>query len=170
MCKTTFSMLWYAQKSEPWHWFYEVLNQILLLSQRGSCSMMSCCSTSSPWWPRPWSTWWQRSLVYLLGLHPLRGHLLRAKLNESKPSWGTYPTMVAELISGKVWIERWQKIWSNSNFLATHSCGRSTSTWLSRAFSPSSSGDDFDLDLNYSSRFYLVWFPVLYGRKMWHDS
>ena len=95
-------MLWCAQKSEPWHWFYEVLNQILLLSQRGSCSMMSCCSTSSPWWPRPWSTWWQRSLVYLLGLHPLRGHLLRAKLNESKPSWGTYPTMVAELISWNV--------------------------------------------------------------------
>ena len=142
----------------------------ILISLMASCSMMSCCSTSSPWWPRPWSTWWQRSLVYLLGLHPLRGHLLRAKLNESKPSWGTYPTMVAELISGKVWIERWQKIWSNSNFLATHSCGRSTSTWLSTAFSPSSSGDDFDLDLSYISRFYLVWFPVFYGKKRWHDS
>ena len=42
------------------------------------------------------------AFVYLLRLHPLLGHLLRAKLNESKPSWGTYPTMVAELISGNV--------------------------------------------------------------------
>ena len=165
MCKTTFNMLWYAQKSEPWHWFYEVLNQILLLSQRGSCSMMSCCSTSSPWWPRPWSTWWQRSLVYLLGLHPLRGHLLRAKLNESKPSWGTYPTMVAELISGKVWIERWQKIWSNSNFLATHSCGRSTSTWLSTAFSPSSPGGNFDLD-----KLHFTVLPGLVPCTLWKEK
>ena len=116
MCKTTLSMLWYAQKSEPWHWFYEVLNQILLLSQRGSCSMMSCCSTSSPWWPRPWSTWWQRSLVYLLGLHPLRCHLLRAKLNESKPSWGTYPTMVAELISGNLGCMRATENLTNFKF------------------------------------------------------
>ena len=30
-------------------------------SLMGSCSMMSCCSTSSPCWPA-WSAWWQCSL------------------------------------------------------------------------------------------------------------
>ena len=105
------------------------------------------------------------AFVYLLRLHPLLSHLLRAKLNESKPSWGTYPTMVAELISGKVWIERWQKIWSNSNFLATHSCGRSTSTWLSTAFSPSSPGGDFDLD-----KLHFTVLPGLVPCTLWKEK
>ena len=34
-----------------------------LFSLMGSCSMMSCCSTSSPCWPCwSWSAWWQCSL------------------------------------------------------------------------------------------------------------
>ena len=163
-------MLWCAQKSEPWHWFYEVLNQILLHSQRGSCSMMSCCSTSSPWWPRPWSTWWQRSLVYLLGLHPLRGHLLRAKLNESKPSWGTYPTMVAELISGNVGCMR-ARTENLTNFkFPDHPSWRRVyfNLTIKAPGSPSSPAGRVE---KYFSWFYLFWFPVLYrGKKRCHDS
>ena len=96
-----------------------------------SCSMMSCGSTSSPCWPWPcsWSAWpcwpWPDRLgqhddnvafVYLLRLHPLLGHLLRAKLNESKPSWGTYPTMVAELISWNVGCMRATENLTNFKF------------------------------------------------------
>ena len=56
------------------------------------------------------------AFVYLLRLHPLLGHLLRAKLNESKPSWGTYPTMVAELISGNVGCMRATENLTNFKF------------------------------------------------------
>ena len=40
--------------------FCEVLRSNCF-SLMGSCSMMSCCSTSSPCWPA-WSAWWQCSL------------------------------------------------------------------------------------------------------------
>ena len=56
------------------------------------------------------------AFVYLLRLHPLLGHLLRAKLNESKPSWGTYPTMVAELISWNVGCMRATENLTNFKF------------------------------------------------------
>ena len=56
------------------------------------------------------------ALVYLLRLHPLLRHLLRAKLNESKPSWGTYPTMVAELISWNVGCMRATENLTNFKF------------------------------------------------------
>ena len=83
------------------------------------------------------------ALVYLLRLHPLLRHLLRAKLNESKPSWGTYPTMVAELISGNVGCKRErQKIWPISNFLTTlHDVA--TSTWLFNDAESSASSRSF---------------------------
>ena len=87
----------------PWHWFCEVLTNQNIFHW---LAVARWCHVAAPHHHVDHVDLGQHddnvAFVYLLRLHPLLGHLLRAKLNESKPSWGTYPTMVAELISGNV--------------------------------------------------------------------
>ena len=110
------------------------------------------------------------AFVYLLRLHPLLSHLLRAKLNESKPSWGTYPTMVAELISGNVGCMR-ARTENLTNFkFPDHPSWRRVyfNLTIKAPGSPSSPAGRVE---KYFSWFYLFWFPVLYrGKKRCHDS
>ena len=98
----------------PWHWLCEVLNQNLF----HWWEVARWCHVAAP--RHHVDQLGQHddnvAFVYLLRLHPLLGHLLRAKLNESKPSWGTYPTMVAELISGNVGCMRATENLTNFKF------------------------------------------------------
>ena len=104
------------------------------------------------------------AFVYLLRLHPLLGHLLRAKLNESKPSWGTYPTMVAELISGNVGcmsgrnrkFDQFQISWPP---FFTTCLLQPDFTILRRA--SFTAPEDEHFQEKYFSWLYLFWFPVL---------
>ena len=141
-------------------------NKSKYFSLIGSCSMMSCCSTSSPCWPCwSWSAWWQCSLC-----------LPAAPASTSRPSPSSQTQRKQTLLrhlshnGGRVnigkrglYVGAKQKIWPISNFLTTLFHDVSTSTWLlNTAESPSSPAGRVE---KYFFWFYLFWFPVLYRGK-----
>ena len=130
----------------------------------GSCSMMSCSSTSSPCWPWSWSAWWQCSLC-----------LPAAPASTSRPSPSSQTQRKQTLLrhlshnGGRVNIGKRglnvgakQKIWPISNFLTTLLHDVSTSTWLyNTAQGLLHSSRRWTFQDKYFSWLYLFWFPVL---------